>query len=235
MDTIMNWINENSGLIIHYAVQAVLALIIFFIGGRIAKFCEGMTEKAFDKKKVKRPIHPHNPYVRLMKNNIVFYKKRIELTEEDKLLIPPPPIPANASKAQKVKMKKAHSDWKKRTGNDFSTPPPPPPRMVKKGEKSNIPPPPIKAKKNNENCLSFSKYINLTKNEKFTISCLENYPNNSLEVFNRWGNSVYSKENYKNNWVGKLKDKKLENGTYYYVFSSSKLKKPIKGWVQLKK
>jgi len=52
MDTIMNWINENSGLIIHYAVQAVLALIIFFIGGRIAKFCEGMTEKAFDKKKV---------------------------------------------------------------------------------------------------------------------------------------------------------------------------------------
>ena len=37
MDTIMNWINENSGLIIHYAVQAVLALIIFFIGSRIAR------------------------------------------------------------------------------------------------------------------------------------------------------------------------------------------------------
>jgi small conductance mechanosensitive channel len=56
MDTIMNWINENSGLIIHYAVQAVLALIIFFIGSRIAKFCEGMTEKAFDKKKVDKAV-----------------------------------------------------------------------------------------------------------------------------------------------------------------------------------
>lgn len=56
MDTIMNWINENSGLIIHYAVQAVLALIIFFIGGRIAKFCEGLTEKAFDKKKVDKAV-----------------------------------------------------------------------------------------------------------------------------------------------------------------------------------
>lgn len=56
MDTIMNWINENSDLIIHYAVQAVLALIIFFIGSRIAKFCEGLTEKAFDKKKVDKAV-----------------------------------------------------------------------------------------------------------------------------------------------------------------------------------
>tara|TARA_B100001059_G_scaffold216738_1_gene235395 strand:+ start:321 stop:1127 length:807 start_codon:yes stop_codon:yes gene_type:complete len=52
----MNWINENSDLIIHYAVQAVLALIIFFIGSRIAKFCEGLTEKAFDKKKVDKAV-----------------------------------------------------------------------------------------------------------------------------------------------------------------------------------
>ena len=56
MDTIMNWINEISDLIIHYAVQAVLALIIFFIGSRIAKFCEGLTEKAFDKKKVDKAV-----------------------------------------------------------------------------------------------------------------------------------------------------------------------------------
>jgi|TARA_Y100000782_G_scaffold106847_1_gene128233 small conductance mechanosensitive channel len=52
----MNWINENSGLIIHYAIQGVLALIIFLIGGRIAKFCEGLTEKAFDKKKVDKAV-----------------------------------------------------------------------------------------------------------------------------------------------------------------------------------
>jgi len=35
----------------------LLALIIFFIGGRIAKFCEGLTEKAFDKKKVDKAVY----------------------------------------------------------------------------------------------------------------------------------------------------------------------------------
>ena len=35
-----------------------------------------------DKKKVKRPIHPHHPYLRLMKNNKVFYKLKTELTKE---------------------------------------------------------------------------------------------------------------------------------------------------------
>ncbi|MCQ8879447.1 mechanosensitive ion channel [Pseudoalteromonas shioyasakiensis] len=56
MDTIINWINENSGLIIHYGIQAVIALVIFLLGGRIAKFCGGLTEKAFAKKKVDKAV-----------------------------------------------------------------------------------------------------------------------------------------------------------------------------------
>lgn len=79
-----------------------------------------------NKRKTKRPIHPHHPYVRLMKNNKVFYKKREELTEEDKLLFPPPPIPKNASKADKIRYEKAYYEWKKRTGNTFKNIPPPP-------------------------------------------------------------------------------------------------------------
>ena len=93
-----------------------------------------------DKKKVKRPVHPHEPYVKLMKNNKVFYKLRNDLTKEDKLLIPPPPPPPNASKEQILKAKKAYKAWKKRTGNDFPVPPPPPRnhldqviKMAKKG------------------------------------------------------------------------------------------------------
>ena len=80
-------------------------------------------------------------------------------------------------------------------------------------------------------CLTFPKTINFNKNEKYTIQCLEKHPNNSLEVFNRWGNTVFSIENYTNDWNGKFKDKKLKTGTYYYVFKSDKLKKPIKGWL----
>ncbi|WP_459744616.1 M56 family metallopeptidase [Polaribacter sp. OB-PA-B3] len=79
-----------------------------------------------EKKKTKRPIPPHDPYLKLKKNNLVFYKLRNELTEEDKLLIPPPPPVPNASKEEILKAKKAYQDWKKRTGNDI--PPPPPPR-----------------------------------------------------------------------------------------------------------
>lgn len=56
METILNWINENSGLILHYSFQAVIALVIFLLGGRIAKFCAGLTEKAFDKKKVDKAV-----------------------------------------------------------------------------------------------------------------------------------------------------------------------------------
>ncbi|KTF15235.1 mechanosensitive ion channel family protein [Pseudoalteromonas sp. H105] len=56
MDTILNWINENSGLILQYSIQAVIALVIFLLGGRVAKFCASLTEKAFDKKKVDKAV-----------------------------------------------------------------------------------------------------------------------------------------------------------------------------------
>lgn len=78
-----------------------------------------------DKKKTKRPIHPHDPYFKLRKNNKIFYKLRSELTEEDKLLIPPPPPVPNASKEEILKAKKAYKEWEKKTGNKVLPPPPP--------------------------------------------------------------------------------------------------------------
>jgi len=77
------------------------------------------------KRKTKKPIHPHDPYVRLMKNNTVFYKLRTELTEEDTVLFPPPPARFDASKEEKLRAKKAYKEWQKRTGNDIPVPPPP--------------------------------------------------------------------------------------------------------------
>ena len=85
-----------------------------------------------DKKKVKRPINPHNPYLRLMKDNVVFYKLNSELTKEDKLLIPPPPPAPNASKKEIAKAKKAYKNWKKRAGNNGIIPPPPPRKQKSK-------------------------------------------------------------------------------------------------------
>jgi len=44
---------------------------------------------------------------------------------------------------------------------------------------------------------------------------LQYYPSSTLYVYNRWGNLVYEKENYQNNWDGG----DLSEGVYYYVLS----------------
>ncbi|TXD47996.1 M56 family metallopeptidase [Polaribacter sp. IC073] len=88
-----------------------------------------------DKKKAKRPILPHAPYLKLKKNTKVFYKLRSEMTDVDTLLIPPPPPAQNASKEEVLKAKETYSDWKKITGNDV---PPPTPSIVNKQEKVTV-------------------------------------------------------------------------------------------------
>ena len=77
-------------------------------------------------------------------------------------------------------------------------------------------------------------------NNTFEIKGLDGYPNNSLQVFNRWGNSVYSAKPYKNDWngapnvAGKTGSDKLPTGTYYYILELGDDAKTIyKGYVQL--
>jgi len=46
----------------------------------------------------------------------------------------------------------------------------------------------------------------------------EEFPNNELIVFNRWGDIVYQAKPYANNWQGTNNDgKELPHGTYYYI------------------
>ncbi|MCC9074137.1 DUF11 domain-containing protein [Flavobacterium sp. F-65] len=61
-------------------------------------------------------------------------------------------------------------------------------------------------------------------NDVFKIDCIENYPNNSLNVYNRYGALVYKQSHYNNDWDGIAnvsgainKGDKLPAGTYYYV------------------
>jgi gliding motility-associated-like protein/uncharacterized repeat protein (TIGR01451 family) len=52
------------------------------------------------------------------------------------------------------------------------------------------------------------------KNDVLKIEGIELYKENTLAIFNRWGNEVYrSAGNYQNNWSGEG----LSEGTYYYV------------------
>ncbi len=61
------------------------------------------------------------------------------------------------------------------------------------------------------------------KNDGFVIKNIENYPNNNLKIFNRWGNLVYQKDGYKNEFEGYANvgdaagQEKLPAGTYYVI------------------
>ncbi|HNQ13643.1 MAG TPA: gliding motility-associated C-terminal domain-containing protein [Bacteroidia bacterium] len=51
------------------------------------------------------------------------------------------------------------------------------------------------------------------KNDVFFIKNLDKNPNSSLQIFNRWGNEIYSSGSYQNDW--KAADQPA--GTYFYI------------------
>ncbi|WP_344789462.1 DUF7507 domain-containing protein, partial [Postechiella marina] len=77
-------------------------------------------------------------------------------------------------------------------------------------------------------------------NDFFTIDCIENYPKNTLEIYNRWGYLVYSADGYNNTWDGisngprTINDEdKVPAGTYYYVLDLGQGDEPRVGWIYI--
>ncbi|WP_055444144.1 gliding motility-associated C-terminal domain-containing protein [Lacinutrix himadriensis] len=69
------------------------------------------------------------------------------------------------------------------------------------------------------------------KNDFFDLSLLGI---KKLEIFNRWGTSVYQKNNYTNEWHGQSNSgNKLPTSTYFYIVEFKNNSKPISGWVYL--
>ena len=56
MEVLVNWINENSDLIMHYALQGILAIVILLLGLKVAKFFGNLTETAFAKRKIDKAV-----------------------------------------------------------------------------------------------------------------------------------------------------------------------------------
>ena len=78
------------------------------------------------------------------------------------------------------------------------------------------------------------------QNEKFEIKGISNYPNNAIQIFNRWGTLVYSKKAYNNEWGGKPNvsgisgNNLLPAGTYFVVLDfGDSTKEAYKDYVQL--
>ena len=57
------------------------------------------------------------------------------------------------------------------------------------------------------------------RDDTWQIEFIDQYPDNTVSVFNRWGNRIFSAENYSraNEWRGDINGQPAPVGTYYYV------------------
>ncbi len=55
-------------------------------------------------------------------------------------------------------------------------------------------------------------------NDTFIIENSEKYPDNELQIFNRWGNQVFFEKNYRGNFEGYWDGNRLPDGVYFYQF-----------------
>jgi gliding motility-associated-like protein len=79
-------------------------------------------------------------------------------------------------------------------------------------------------------------------NDYLEIPCLDTelYPNNSLIIYNQWGDKVFEASPYSNDpltvWRGTLngeEGKDLPDATYFYIFKSAPDRPALKGYVEL--
>lgn len=55
-------------------------------------------------------------------------------------------------------------------------------------------------------------------NDFLYVKNLELYPQNTLIIFNRWGQEIFQRRNYANDWDGTIDGKPLPTGVYFYIF-----------------
>jgi gliding motility-associated-like protein len=75
-------------------------------------------------------------------------------------------------------------------------------------------------------------------NETFVVHGIDAYPNNEIVVFNRWGNIVYKKANYANEWAGdNTVGEALPDGTYFVILTvvAGEEEITLKGYVDLRR
>lgn len=71
-------------------------------------------------------------------------------------------------------------------------------------------------------------------NDTFMIDGIDDYPNNELTVFNRWGNQVFYRRGYTTDggWDGRWEGNDLPDGTYFYILRDGE-GETYSGYVQI--
>ncbi len=70
-------------------------------------------------------------------------------------------------------------------------------------------------------------------NDSLILVAHQNFPNNSLSVYDRYGNVVYEKNGYDSTWDGTGENGNLPKGTYFYVLNLGDESEVTKGWIQI--
>ncbi|GIV28391.1 MAG: hypothetical protein KatS3mg027_2205 [Bacteroidia bacterium] len=70
-------------------------------------------------------------------------------------------------------------------------------------------------------------------NDVFYIANLEQYPDNTLTIYNRYGQKIYFQRGYKNDWDGTINGEQVPTGTYFYVLDTGTDKGSYKGHVNI--
>ena len=93
------------------------------------------------------------------------------------------------------------------------------------------------------NCLTVYNEISPNgdgENDYLIIDCIESYPNNSISIFNRFGNIIYTTDSYKNDWDGVAnvggtigKGETLPTGTYFYILKVEEEDFETNGWIYI--
>ncbi|MGB3145692.1 MAG: gliding motility-associated C-terminal domain-containing protein [Maribacter sp.] len=70
-------------------------------------------------------------------------------------------------------------------------------------------------------------------NDSWMVPGIDNYPNNRVSVYNRWGHLVFEANGYANDWEGfyKKNSEKLPQGSYLYVIDLGEGGAPLRGWI----
>ena len=70
-------------------------------------------------------------------------------------------------------------------------------------------------------------------NDTWKIQYLESYPGATIDVFNRYGQKVFSSLGYNKEWDGTFKGNPLPVGTYYYIINPKNGRALINGSITI--
>lgn len=72
-------------------------------------------------------------------------------------------------------------------------------------------------------------------NDNWYIENIKYYPENEVTIYNIYGNSVYNKKGYNNDWQGTYNGAPLPDGTYFYIIKIGSSNEVLKGSLDILK